>query len=246
LAHHPVVFALFYAVSGPPVFRFRVNSGSGVGVREIRHAGLIRQPLTGRGFRRIPRPKDAGIGDMEKKEREENRMSTQTPEAPEAIEMATRPVPEHDWLQKLVGEWRVESEMTMAPGQPKQKSTGTESVKSLGGLWASGEGKATMPDGTTAMTYCTALGYDVSFKEYRGCWFASMSSHLWKQTGELSADGRVMTLHCVGPHMTRDGETANYRDVIEILDEDHRTLTSYGQDDDGEWHEFMKAHYTRV
>lgn len=169
-------------------------------------------------------------------------MSTQTQEAPE---MATRPVPEHQWLQQLVGEWRVETEMTMEPGQPKQQSQGSESVKSLGGLWAFSEGKATMPDGT-AMDYYAALGYDVSFKEYRGCWFASVSSHLWKQVGELSADGRVMTLNCVGPNMTKEGETANYRDVIEILDADHRTLTSYGQDENGEWQEFMKARFTRV
>jgi hypothetical protein len=118
-------------------------------------------------------------------------------------------------------------------------------VKSLGGLWAFGEGTTAMPDGTP-MNYCTTLGYDVSFKEYRGCWFASMSSHLWKYVGELSADGKVMTLHCEGPNMIKDGETANYRDVIEILDQNHRTLTSYGQDEDGAWHEFMKAHYTRV
>ena len=102
-----------------------------------------------------------------------------------------------------------------------------------------------MPDGSS-MTYYSALGYDVSFKEYRGCKFYSMSSHLWKTVGELSADGKVMTLNCVGPSMTKDGETANYRDVIEILDENHRTLTSYGQDESGEWQQFMKAHYTRV
>ncbi|HZO92111.1 MAG TPA: DUF1579 domain-containing protein [Chthonomonadaceae bacterium] len=169
-------------------------------------------------------------------------MSTQTQEP---VEMATKPVQEHQWLQQLVGEWRVETEMTMAPGQPKQKSEGTESVKGLGGLWAVGEGKATLPDGTP-MTYYSALGYDVSFKEYRGCMFASVSSHLWKYTGELSADGRVMTLNCVGPNMMKEGETANYRDVIEILDADYRIRTSYGQDENGEWHEFMKARYTRV
>ena len=171
--------------------------------------------------------------------------STQTQEAQEAMEMGTKPVPEHQWLQKLVGEWRVEMEMTMAPGEPRQKSEGTESVKSLGGLWAFAEGKGTMPDGK-AMSYYSALGYDVSFKEYRGCWLGSFSSHLWKHTGELSADGRVMTLNCVGPSMTKDGETANYRDVHEIIDENHRTMTSYGQDDNGQWNEYMKVRYTRI
>lgn len=174
-------------------------------------------------------------------------MSTATLEAPEAetAMMGTRPVHEHQWLQHLVGEWRTESEMAMGPDQPRQKSEGRESVKSVGGLWAFAEGKVVMPDGTS-MSYYTTLGYDVSFKEYRGCWFASMSSHLWKYVGELSTDGKTMTLNCVGPNMTKDGETANYRDVIEIIDADHRTLTSSGQDDAGEWHQFMKVNYTRV
>lgn len=166
-------------------------------------------------------------------------------EAQEPIVTGTKPVPEHQWLRKLVGEWRVETEMTMAPGQPKQKSQGTESVKSLGGLWAVAEGQSVMPDGAP-MSHYSSLGYDVSFKEYRGCWFASASSHLWKYVGELSADGCVMTLSCTGPSMTKDGETAEYRDVITILDDDHRTMTSYGKDEGGEWQEFVKAHYTRV
>ena len=169
-------------------------------------------------------------------------MSTQTQEP---VEMGTKPVQEHQWLQKLVGEWRVETKMMMGPDQPRHKSESTESVKSVGGLWIVGEGTATMPDGTP-MTDYLVLGYDVSYKEYRGCWFASMSSHLWKYAGELSADGKVMTLNCVGPSFTKDGETANYRYVIEIIDEDHRTLTSSGQDDNGEWQEYMTASYTRL
>ena len=166
-------------------------------------------------------------------------------EIQEPTEMGTKPVQEHQWLQQLVGEWRVETEMWMGPNQPVQKGEGTQSVKSVGGLWAFAEGKSVMPDGASMLYYAT-LGYDVSFREYRGCWFASMSSHLWKQTGELSADGKVMTLNCVGPSFTKDGETANYRDVIEILDANHRTMTSYGEDEKGEWQQFMKAHFTRV
>jgi len=86
----------------------------------------------------------------------------------------------------------------------------------------------------------------VSFKEYRGFWIASVSSHLWKYTGGLSPDGKTMTLNCVGPSMVKDGETANYRDVIEIIDHNRRTLTSYGEDESGNWQPFMKSTYTRV
>ncbi len=73
-----------------------------------------------------------------------------------------------------------------------------------------------------------------------------MSSHLWKYVGELSADGKTMTLNCTGPSFAVDGETAPYRDIIEIIDDNHRTLTSYGQNENGEWQQFMKARYMRV
>lgn len=157
--------------------------------------------------------------------------------------MATKPVAEHEWLQKLVGEWTITSEMNMPDGS-SMTSEGRETVKSLGGLWAFGEGSAAMPDGQ-AMEYKTALGYDVSFKEYRGCWFASASSHLWKYVGTMSDDGMKMTLDCRGPNMEKDGEEANYRDVIEFLDDDTRTLTSFGEQENGEWVQFMKSTYRR-
>jgi hypothetical protein len=165
-------------------------------------------------------------------------------EKQEPMDMVTKPIKEHEWLQKLVGEWKVESEMTMPDGNTL-KSHGTASVKSLGGLWAFSESKDTMPDGTVMDGYF-ALGYDVSFKEYRGCLVMSASSHLWKYMGELSTDGKTMTLNCEGPNMVKDGETALYRDVIELIDEDHRTQTMFGQDEKGQWQEFAKAHYSRV
>lgn len=160
-------------------------------------------------------------------------------------EMVTKPLNEHEWLQNLIGEWRIESEMTMEPGGPKITSQGTASVKSLGGLWAFSENNETMPDGTKVETYF-ALGYDVSFNEYRGCVIMSASSHLWKYTGKLSADGKTMALDCEGPSMTKDGETALYRDTITLIDENHRVHTSSGEDENGEWQEFMKADYYRV
>lgn len=173
-------------------------------------------------------------------------MSTTTTEKQdEAMEMGTKPVKEHEWLQKLVGNWRTEVEMQMTPGEPPVKATGSESVRSIGGLWAFAEGKGAMPGGAP-MEYYVALGYDVSFKEYRGCQFMSVSSHLWKYTGTLSPDGRTMTLNCVGPDMVHDGQTANYRDVIEIIDDNHRTYTAFGEDEKGQWQQYMKVNYTRV
>ena len=169
-------------------------------------------------------------------------MSTEVQE--QTQEMGTKPMKEHEWLQKLVGTWKTEAEMFMGPGQTAT-STGTETVKNVGGLWAFIEGTAQMPGGPE-MEYYEALGYDVSFKEYRGARFMSMSSHLWKLTGSLSPDGKTMTLTCVGPNMYKDGETANYREVIEFVDDNHRTLTSFGEDENGEMQQYMKSKHTRI
>ncbi len=47
----------------------------------------------------------------------------------------------------------------MGPGKPPEKAKGTESVRSLGGLWILAEGRGEMPGGG-AMTTMMTLGYD--------------------------------------------------------------------------------------
>lgn len=166
-------------------------------------------------------------------------------EMQESVDMTTKPVAEHHWLQQLVGEWRYEGEMT-GPDGAKQEHRGQEKLISLGGLWAAGEGHATMPGGAD-MEYRNGYGYDVSFREYSSFMIMSASSHLWTYKGQLSEDRRTLTLDCIGPDMETDGETANYRDVIEIVDDNHRTLTSSSQDKKtGEWQVWLSATYTRV
>ena len=62
--------------------------------------------------------------------------------------MQAEPQKEHEWLRQLVGEWTSEMTCRMAPDQPPMTSRGTESVRSLGGLWTIGEGQGDAPDGT--------------------------------------------------------------------------------------------------
>ncbi|MBL8060866.1 MAG: DUF1579 domain-containing protein [Chthonomonas sp.] len=157
----------------------------------------------------------------------------------------TKPEKEHAWLQQLVGEWNVSTEMTMPDGSAAT-GTGHESVKSLNGLWAYVEGEGNMPDGGK-MRYFSGIGFDVTFKKYTGFWIADVSSHMWKYDCELSADGKRLTMNCVGPNMMGgEGETANYRDVIEIIDANTRTLTASGEFANGEWVQFMKSTLTRA
>jgi hypothetical protein len=151
---------------------------------------------------------------------------------------------EHQWLQKLVGEWTYESEVAMGPERPPEKGTGTESVRSLGGLWILAEGQGDMP-GCGAATTMMTLGYDPQTKRYMGTWIGSMMTHLWVYDGELDATEKLLTLDSEGPAMSDEGKMAKYRDAIEFKGDDHRVLTSHVLSDDGKWHEFMTAHYRR-
>ncbi len=81
--------------------------------------------------------------------------------------MKAEPQNEHQWLQKLAGEWTYDSEATMKPGEPPMKSNGTESVRSLGGFWIVAEGQGEMPGCGPATTLMT-LGYDPPKKRYVG------------------------------------------------------------------------------
>jgi hypothetical protein len=159
--------------------------------------------------------------------------------------MHAEPQQEHQWLQKLVGEWTSEAECSMGPDQPPSKFTGTESVRSIGGLWVMCEGRGEMPGGGTATTFMT-LGYDPVRKCYVGTFLGSMMTHLWVYDGGLDRAGKVLTLDTEGPSFAAEGKMTKYKDVIEFKTDDHQVLTSHLLGDDGKWHEFMTAHYRRV
>ena len=168
--------------------------------------------------------------------------TTTTP--PEPM-MTPQPQQEHQWLQKLLGDWTVEGEAPMEPGRPPMTFTGTEHVRSLGGLWVLAEGQGAMPGGGATTTLMT-LGYDPQKQRYVGTFVGSMMTNLWVYEGALDEDHRVLTLETEGPNMAAEGTRAPYRDVIEFTSDDQRVLTSHMLADDGTWQHVMTSHYRRT
>lgn len=165
-------------------------------------------------------------------------------ETQQEFEMNAQPQKEHQWLQKLVGEWTYESEASMGPDKPPEVCRGSESVRSLGGLWILGEGQGEMPGGAPATTLIT-LGYDPQKKRFVGTFVGSMMTNLWVYDGELDETERVLTLNTEGPDFTQPGKTSKYKDVVEFKSDDHRVLSSHALGEDGQWHQFMTANYRR-
>jgi hypothetical protein len=159
--------------------------------------------------------------------------------------MNAQPQKEHEWLHKLVGEWTSEAECVMGPNQPPAKFKGTERVRSLGGLWVLCEGQGEMPGGGLATTLMT-LGYDPQRKRYVGTFIGSMMTHLWLYDGFLDEAGRVLTLDTEGPNFAAEGKMTKFKDVIELVSDDQRMLTSHMLGEDGKWLGIMTAHYRRT
>ena len=89
------------------------------------------------------------------------------------------------------------------------------------------------------------LGFDPAKGTFVGTWIGSMMTHLWVYAeGRLDAGGRVLTLESEGPSMTGEG-LARYRDVVEVVDDDHRTLTGNVLGEDGAWQPMMTVRYRR-
>jgi hypothetical protein len=158
--------------------------------------------------------------------------------------MNVEPQQEHQWLQRLVGEWSFEGECIMGPDQPPSKHLGSESVRSIGGLWTLGEGRGEGPDGSQMTSFMT-LGYDPQSKSFVGTFIASMMTHLWIYNGTLDAAGKVLTLDTEGPDFSGGPNLVKYQDIIEFVSDDHRVLKSQLVGPDGKWMQFMTAHYRR-
>jgi len=160
--------------------------------------------------------------------------------------MHAEPQEQHRWLHRLVGDWQYEAEALMGPDQPPFKAAGRERVRSLGGLWIVAEGEGEMPGGGTGLSIMT-LGWDARTGRYVGNWVGSMMTHMFVYDGEMDAQNKVLTLAAEGPSFA-PGATAlaRYRDVIALESDDRRTLTSHLLGDDGQWQQFMTAHYRRV
>ena len=152
---------------------------------------------------------------------------------------------EHEWLRKLVGHWTFETVCQMGPDKPPMKTTGTEVVRALGEFWIIGEIVGGMPDGSSHTSIIT-LGFDLVQGRFVGTFVSTIMPDLWIYDGSLDADGKRLTLDAQSPSFAGDGSISKYQDVIDIIDDNHHTLSSNAQKPDGTWVQFMTARYSRA
>lgn len=150
---------------------------------------------------------------------------------------------EHEWLQRLLGDWSFEAEMVMGPGQPPVKTKGRWVIRPVGALWIVADGEGTSPDGETHTSMMT-IGFDPEKGRFVGTFIASPMTKLWLYDGAFDGQDRLI-LAASGPSFVSEGETL-YHDIIEITEEGRFRFSSRLQGTDGAWIDFMSADYRRA
>lgn len=167
-----------------------------------------------------------------------------TSTVPQTLAEPQHPDPDA-FLEKLAGEWSVETEAVPGPGQDPIRAESREVARLLGGQWLVAESSGTTPGGDPVTSILT-LGWNPAEEEFVGTWISSMQTHLWRYTGTLDDSGNVLTLETVGPILGDPTRTTQYREVIEIEGVDRRVTRTLILGPDGEWFEFARAEYRRA
>lgn len=151
------------------------------------------------------------------------------------------PTKEHEWLQRLVGDWDLDIEMVTGPGQPTMKSKGFDRSRMVGNYWLVSEGKNNEFPYECRLT----LGFDSEKKKYVGTWLDSMSGYLWHYVGSVDASGKRLTLETEGPFPPGGGKLTKFREVTEFKAANHRVFTSARLDESGAWVTQLRIDFRR-
>ncbi len=145
------------------------------------------------------------------------------------------------YLQRIVGSWEYDQEVINGPGQPPQKAKGTEDGRMVG-PWAMLETHGESAGGP--FTGILTIGPTADPKRYVATWISSMSPDMVQYQGSLDESGRVLTLDALLPDPTDPTKQARFRDVIELVDDGHKSLRSM-MEMNGNWITYVTGHYRR-
>jgi len=167
--------------------------------------------------------------------------TTATESCPTSMQRPT-PVAEHAWLDQLVGNWESEVVLNCGPGSPPMKNNGSETVTSLGGFWIVSEVASLNPQ--IPYKHIFTVGYDPTLGKYVGSRVDNMNGKLWTYEGTVTGD--TLTLECETTCPMGSGEVRRFREVLRLVDADHKTFSTSMQMDDGSWSDCVTGSARRV
>jgi hypothetical protein len=154
-----------------------------------------------------------------------------------------KPGRQHEFLKQFEGTWDAAAKFQGEPGKPMMESKGVETATlGLGGFWLTYEYKGEMMG--APFTGHGTMGYDQQKQKYVGTWIDSMKSGLFISEGTGDEHGKVFTMIAQG-YCDAEGKSITMKQVSEIKDHDHWTLTFLSPNPDGKETVMGTIEYTR-
>lgn len=153
------------------------------------------------------------------------------------------PSPQHEFLAKQAGNWKVTCRYSMGPGMDPVEVPGTETAEMLGNFWLVTRFEADLLG--TPMSGQASTGYDPIQKRFVGNWKDSSVPFLYLFEGFLDNEQKVLKMSGENFDPVR-GVRAIYRSVIEYHSQKEKTLTLSVELADGDTNEILQYHYKRV
>ena len=164
----------------------------------------------------------------------------------QACMVAGTPGKMHEMLARDAGTWHGKNTMWMGPGtEPMQAESTTTITSVMGGRYTKAEVKGDMPGGMGPFEGFGIYGYDNVTQKFTASWIDSMSTGIAQGTGELSKDGKSLTItYTYACPITKKPSTL--REVHTRTGENTKTLEMYGIDPkSGKEFKMMKVDLTK-
>ena len=146
----------------------------------------------------------------------------------------TPPSPEHEKLQKSIGQWIVDCKFFMGPDAPPTETKGKEQVESVGPYWVRSKFECDFM-GQPFEGRCQ-VGYDPIKGKFISTWIDQMSPHIFVLEGNFDESGKTLNLRGKGPD--HQGGITDYRMEEVHHGPDHRTASMYMATPAGEMKSF--------
>jgi len=151
----------------------------------------------------------------------------------------------HKHLEKMIGNWTVETKMWMDPAAPPMESKGTaKNSWVLGGRWVRQEYTGDMmgmPFEGIGMT-----GYDNFRKEFVSTWQDNMSTTMMRSTGTCNAAGTEFSLSGTMDEPITGERDKKFRHVWKVTSADMHVFEAYDNIPGKGEVRVMELTYTRV
>ena len=152
------------------------------------------------------------------------------------------PGPMHEMMAKTAGDWKTTIKYWMdSSGDPMVSEGTSKSEMILGGRYLKETSNSTVMG--MPMEGISIIGYDNSTKEFTSVWIDNMGTGTTVAKGTYDEETKTITLYgsMVDP-MT--GKDTKYREVINIVDDNHHVFEMY-VDQDGQEVKNMEVEYAR-